>query len=91
MTVEVVLRKSKMVAEYKDYTDKYGIEHHDTVLKEEKIQPTEFVKVTYSEPKLPGFEGVHESIEFPYEIETLNKRIEHYENKIRYIKEKKNG
>jgi len=31
---------------------------------------------------------VFESIEFP--IEKLDKRIEHYENKIKYLKEKTN-
>lgn len=56
-------------------------------LTDDEIKPTEYVMVKYKTPKLnwmvpSGFE----SIEFP--MEDLDKRIEHYKNKLKYIKEK---
>lgn len=69
-------------------TDKNGIEYEavGNVLGVQDIPSTEFVKVTYFDCKLPDYEKVFESIEFP--IEKLDKRIEHYENKVKYLKEK---
>ena len=54
---------------------------------DKEIPPTEYIKVKYKTPRLDwmcpnGFE----SIEFP--LENIDKRIEHYRNKVNYFKEK---
>lgn len=68
------------------FKDKYGGDQIGNILKTIYIEPKEFIKVTYFDCKLLNYEKVFESIEFP--IEKLDKRIEHYENKVKYLKEK---
>ena len=58
-----------------------------TSISDKKIPPTEYIKITYKKPRLDwmcvnGFE----SIEFP--MENIDRRIEHYRNKLKNIKEK---
>ena len=69
--------------------DKYGMEYQFTDQFIEKIPPTEFVKVRYFNPKMSNF-GVndYESVEFPYT--DIDRRIEHYENKVRNLKSRSN-
>ena len=67
--------------------DKYGSEYTFTDQYTEKIPPTDYVKVRYFNPKRDSFEkNDYESIEFP--LTDIDKRIEHYENKVRNLKSK---
>ena len=68
------------------YKDCHGYEQIGNILGCEKIPSTEFVKVTYIESRIPEFDGIFQSIEFP--VSDLQKRIEHYRGKVDRIKEK---
>lgn len=69
--------------------DKNGMEYDysETVQWVDKISPTEFIKVRYCEPKEEWKSRVYDQrIVFP--ADDLDKRLEHYENKVKYLKEK---
>lgn len=87
VNVEVVSKTNLLTAKYAKVIE-YGEEK--TIMKSteyEKIPSTEYVKITYSKPKV-GWRGESgfESIEFP--LTDIDKRIEHYENKVRNLKSK---
>ena len=72
---------------YETRRDKYGVDYKYTEQWVEKIPPTEFVKIRYFNPKTDKFcRTDYESIEFPYS--DMDRRIEHYENKVRNLKSK---
>ena len=76
--VKSEIRKNSHGEDYL-YTDQYT----------ERIPPTEYIRVRRFDPKLPIFEcSDHETIEFP--MVDLDRRIEHYQNKVKYLKEKSN-
>ena len=79
VTMEVII-KDNILQEIKKVVIQYGEEKEivDKVI-EVKIPLSEFVKITYHKPKLDNI-YLFKSIEFP--IENVNKRIEHYRNKI---------
>lgn len=82
--VNVFTKTTLLCSTYK--LDEFGRTVTDK-LTDDEIKPTEYVMVKYKTPKLnwmvpSGFE----SIEFP--MEDLDKRIEHYKNKLKYVKEK---
>ena len=90
VNVEVVSKTNLLTAKYTKVVE-YGEEK--TVMKSteyEKIPTTEYIKITYSCPKV-GWRGESgfESIEFP--LTDIDKRIEHYENKVRNLKGKVDG
>ena len=59
-------------------------------VKEVHKNKRDYILVKYFDPKLPHFESTDfESIEFP--IEDLDRRIEHYDSKVRNLKNKNNG
>ena len=66
------------------------MEYIHTIQWIEAIPRTEFVKITYFNPK-PGWEikVLDQTIEFP--VEDLDRRIEHYDSKVRNLKNKNNG
>jgi hypothetical protein len=65
------------------------VEYQYTTQWVEKIPPTDYVKIRYFNPKKDNFErNDYESIEFP--LTDIDKRIEHYENKVRNLKSKNN-
>ena len=69
--------------------DKYGSEYTFTDQYTEKIPPTDYVKIKYFNPKKDNFErNDYESIEFP--LTDIDKRIEHYEDKVKNLKSKNN-
>ena len=87
--IEVTTSTKTKVERVKHETrkDKYGIDYTFTDQWIEKIPPTEFVKVRYFNPKRDNFEkNDYESVEFPYT--DIDRRIEHYENKVRNLKSK---
>ena len=86
--VKIVSKTNLLTASYKKVTE-YGEEKTImTSTQYERIPLTEYICVTYSGPK-DNWKGKIEfqSIEFP--MEKLDKRIEHYENKVKYLAEKK--
>lgn len=95
--IEVTTSTKTKVERVKHETRKRGmpgfdhyIEYTHTECWEETIPPTEFVKVRYFNPKRANFEkNDYESVEFPYT--DIDRRIEHYENKIRNLKSKIDG
>jgi hypothetical protein len=84
--IEIIYKHITHDVHIEQYKDSYDTDRERMIVIEKKIPNTEFVKVTYFDCKLPNYESVFESIEFP--IEKLDKRIEHYENKVKYLKEK---
>ena len=85
--VTVFTKTKLLVANYSTRKNEYGIDETICTLEDKKIEPAEYIKVKYYDVKLPylspnGFE----SIEFP--IENIDRRIEHYRNKLKSIKEK---
>lgn len=92
--VKTFTKTKTLVPKYIIGTDPYTNESMQTCVAvvEEPIQPTEFVCVKYHTPRpelRKQFDEIFfESIEFP--VEDLQKRIEHYERKLKYVKEKVN-
>jgi len=87
--VEIINKNVLLTVNYKKITE-YGEEK--TIMEStqyEDIPSTEYVKITYSQPKV-GWRGKSgfESIEFP--LTDIDKRIEHYESKVRNLKNKTN-
>ena len=84
-TMEVIL-KDKLLVEVKNKVVEYG-EEKEVVerITEQNIPLSEFIKITYSKPKVDKAYSF-KSIEFP--IENIDKRIEHYKNKISSCKNK---
>lgn len=82
-TMEVIL-KDKLLVEVKNKVVEYG-EEKEVVerITEQNIPLSEFIKITYSKPKVDKAYSF-KSIEFP--IENIDKRIEHYRNKINNCK-----
>ena len=82
--VNVFTKTVLLCATYK--LDEFGRTITDE-LYEDKIKPTEYVMVKYKTPRLSWMSpSGFESIEFP--LENLDKRIEHYKNKLKNVKEK---
>ena len=82
--VSVFTKTILLCATYK--LDEFGRTVTDKVYTD-KIKPTEYVMVKYKSPKFEWMApSGYESIEFP--LEDLDKRIEHYKNKLKYLKEK---
>ena len=89
MNVEQITLTKINLAKERMWKDAYGIDHSETILNVKEIEPTPYLRVTYYEPKSPTAEGNEfQSIEFPEE--DLDKRLEHYRNKVKYVKERKN-
>lgn len=85
--VEEIVKKTLLTSTPIKRKDPYGGEYDDCDIKEIKIDPTPYIKVTYYSPKEPWMgENDFESIEFPYE--EIDKRIVHYRQKIKTITEK---
>ena len=82
-TMEIIL-KDKLLVEVKNKVVEYG-EEKEVVerITEQNIPLSEFIKITYSKPKVDKAYSF-KSIEFP--IENIDKRIEHYRNKINNCK-----
>ena len=84
-TIEIIL-KDKVLVDIKKKVVEYGEEKEITDrVSENPIPLSEFIKITYSKPKL-DIAYSFKSIEFP--IENIDKRIEHYKNKISSCKNK---
>ena len=84
--VEVITKTRIDTNKQYTYKDCHGYEQVGNILGFEKIPPTEFIRVTYYKCTKEGWDNVFQGIEFP--MEKLDKRIEHYENKVKYMKEK---
>lgn len=86
----ILIVKTKIEkVKYEIRKDKYGLEYNFTDQYTEKIPPTDYVLIKYFNPKKSNFEkNDYESIEFP--LTDINKRIEHYENKVRNLKSRVN-
>ena len=82
-TMEVIL-KDKTLVEVKKKVVEYG-EEKEVIerITEQNIPLSEFIKITYNKPKVDKAYSF-KSIEFP--IENIDKRIEHYKNKINNCK-----
>ena len=82
-TMEVIL-KDKTLVEVKKKVVEYGEEKEIIErVAEQNIPLSEFIKITYNKPKVDKAYSF-KSIEFP--IENIDKRIEHYRNKINNCK-----
>ena len=82
-TMEVIL-KDKILVDVKKKVVEYGEEKEITDrIAENPIPLSEFIKITYNKPKVDKAYSF-KSIEFP--IENIDKRIEHYKNKINNCK-----
>lgn len=82
-TMEVIL-KDKILVDIKKKVVEYGEEKEITDrIVENPIPLSEFIKITYNKPKVDKAYSF-KSIEFP--IENIDKRIEHYRNKINNCK-----
>lgn len=82
-TMEVIL-KDKILVDVKKKVVEYGEEKEITDrIVENPIPLSEFIKITYNKPKVDKAYSF-KSIEFP--IENIDKRIEHYRNKINNCK-----
>ena len=82
--VSVFTKTTLLCATYK--LDEFGRTVTDKVYTD-KIKPTEYVMVKYKSPRFNWMNPTgYESIEFP--LEDLDKRIEHYRNKLKCLKEK---
>lgn len=87
VVISTEVKNKVLKATYSNIVNNYGITEQVSKLEEIGIEPTEYVKVKYFDVKLDYLnENGFESIEFP--AEDLDKRIEHYRNKLKYIKEK---
>jgi len=83
----------EILQEYVKYLKTYSevkVEVSNLKLHDKTKYDIEYIRVTYHKVKLPylspnGFE----CIEFP--MSDLDKRLEHYRNKLKNIKEKNNG
>jgi hypothetical protein len=70
--------------------DEDFVEYQYTEQWVEKIPPTDFVKIRYFSPKRDNFGSTdHESKEFP--LEDIDRMLDHYENKVRNLKNKVDG
>ena len=86
---ELIVKTKVEKVKHETRKDKYGNDYQFTDQYVEKIPPTDYVKVTYFNPKRENFgKNDYESIEFP--LTDIDKRIEHYENKVRNLKSKSN-
>jgi hypothetical protein len=82
--VDLVYRTITYDVKIEEYKTSYGDTKERMIITENKIPKTEFIRVTYYECKIPTYEQVFESIEFPWE--KIDKRIEHYKGKIERAK-----